>query len=184
MEFELPTPPWKAYTSQDVMKISPPDFRCSLRLALVLTITLLPSVLLTEANGAEVNGITAKVNGRVITKNQVSFLLAPKLRVLEERFPDKGAEFTELLAKAQKGVLQELVDRQTMIDKFDHLKIKIAPEKVEEEVQREIRDVYQGNPNLLLETLKASRMTMEGYRSLLRERLLESEIRKQIPQEE
>jgi hypothetical protein len=145
---------------------------------------LLPSVVLAEANGgdAAVNGIAAKVNGRVITKNQVSFLLAPKLRELEKQFPGKGEEYEELVAKASKGVLKELVDRQTIIDQFARLKIEIAPEKVEEEVQREIRDAYQGNPNLLREALKASRMTMEGYRSLLRDRLLESEIRKQIPQ--
>jgi hypothetical protein len=154
-----------------------------MRLALAFAITLLPSVLLADADRVEVNGIAAKVNGSVITKNQVSILMAPKLRVLEKQFPDKGVEFEELLSKAKKSVLQELVDRQAMIDQFDHLKIEIAPEKIEEEVQREIRDAYQGDPNLLREAMKASRMTMEGYRSLLRDRLLESEIRKQVPQD-
>ena len=33
----------------------------------------------------EVNGIAAKVNGRVITKNQVSFMLAPVYAQLADR---------------------------------------------------------------------------------------------------
>lgn len=167
------------------MKTSPQDFPCPLRLALVCAMVLLPSVVLAEANGgdAAVNGIAAKVYGRVITKSEVSFLLAPKLRVLEKQFPGKGDDYEDLVAKARKGVLKELVDRQTTIDQFAHLKIEIAPEKVELEVQRELRDAYQGNPNLLREALKASRMTMEGFRSLLRDRLLEIEIKKQIPQD-
>lgn len=142
--------------------------------------------MLADANGGRVvdNGIAATVNGRVITKNQVSFLLARKLKELEKQFPDKGEEHEKLVAEASKGVLKELVDRETTIDKFARLKIEIAPAVVEKEVQREIRDVYQGNLNLLREALKASRMTMDGYRSFLSDRLLEAEIKKKMPQDE
>src|SRR5690606_26310621 len=40
-----------------------------------------------------VNGIAAKVNGRVITDNEVNFMLAPIYAQLATQFPRRGAEF-------------------------------------------------------------------------------------------
>ena len=45
----------------------------------------------------EVNGIAAKVNGRVVTKYQVSFMLAPVYAQLVTQFPRRGAQFEKNL---------------------------------------------------------------------------------------
>ncbi|MGA0854302.1 MAG: SurA N-terminal domain-containing protein, partial [Luteolibacter sp.] len=69
----------------------------------------------------EVNGIAAKVNGRVITKNQVSFMLAPVYAQLSAQYPRRGAEFEEQFKKAREGVMQELIDRRIILDEFKQL---------------------------------------------------------------
>jgi hypothetical protein len=55
----------------------------------------------------EVNGIAAKVNGRVITKNEVSFMLAPIYAQLASQFPRRGAEFERQFKIARDGIVQE-----------------------------------------------------------------------------
>lgn len=125
----------------------------------------------------EVNGIAAKVNGRVVTKNEVAITLVPRKAKLEERFPDGGPEFGRLMEEAHKDVLKELMDRILLIDQFDGPEIRIPEAAVRNEVLREIRDDYQGDEGKLREALKACRMTMDGYRSLVRERLLAGKIR-------
>src|SRR5688572_29363389 len=45
------------------------------------------------AGPIEVNGIAAKVNGRVVTKNQVTFMLAPVFAQLSAQFPRRGPQF-------------------------------------------------------------------------------------------
>lgn len=85
-----------------------------------------------------VNGIAAKVNGRVITKNEVGILLFPQMKRLEARFPDRGPEFEKQLLEAQKAVLQELIDRKTTLDQANPAPIKIDPKAIDEEVEREI----------------------------------------------
>lgn len=174
---------------REIMKTTALDFPGRLRLALVIAMPLLPGAAWAEGEDATSVGpagpigIAVTVNGYAIPKNEVSFLLAPKLRTLVERFPEKGAEFEKLVLEARNGVMKELVDRRIVIGESGHLGIQIAPEKIEEEFQREIANAYQGDVNRLQEALKESRMTMEGYRSLLRDRLLESEIKKQLPKE-
>jgi hypothetical protein len=64
------------------------------------------------------------------------------------------------------------------------LGVKIAPEAVEDEFKREIREIHNGDADELRAALKASRMTIEGFRTFLRDRLLESEIKKRIPEKE
>jgi len=163
------------------MRTTALDFPRRLRLAFVIAMPLFPGSVMAEVGkDAPPTGIAAKVNGHVITKSEVSFLLSPKLQTLSERFPEKGAEFEKLVIEARNDVLKELGDRRVIIGEFDHLEIQIAPERIEEEFQREITNTYQGDADRLQEALKASRMTMEGYRSLLRERLLEAEIKKQL----
>ncbi len=122
--------------------------------------------------------IAAKVNGHVITQNQVAMLLTPRLAELLERFPDRGTEFEKLLAEARKNLLQELIDRRMLIDQFNKPEVQITPVVLEAEMQREIRDNYHGNSDEFREALKMNRITLEGFRSLIRDRLIEKELRK------
>ncbi len=127
----------------------------------------------------EVNGIAAKVNGRVITKNQVSFMLAPIYAQLATQFPRRGPQFDAKFKEAKTSIIQELIDRQIILDEFKQLGATIKPYIIDEEVKRQMRDLYNGDEVKFREELKRSRLTMEGYREMTREKMVVQSMRAQ-----
>ena len=127
----------------------------------------------------EVNGIAAKVNGHCITKNQVSFMLAPIYAQLAAQFPRGGPQFESLFKEAKAKILQELVDRQIILDEFKQMGASIKPVFIEEEIKRQMRELYNGDEVKFREELKRSRLTMEGYREMTREKMVVQAMRAQ-----
>lgn len=147
----------------------------------LLAIALVPLIASTTAFSApiEVNGFAATVNGRVITKNEVSFMLAPVYAQLATQFPRRGPEFERQFKEAHDNILQELIDRQIILDEFDQLGASIRPNLVDEEVKRQMRELYNGDERKFREELKKSRLTMEGYRTMTKEKMVVQSMRAQ-----
>lgn len=131
------------------------------------------------AGPVEVNGIAAKVNGRVITKNQVSFMLAPVFAQLATQFPRRGPQFEAKFKETKANIVQELVDRQIILDEFKQLGASIKPNLIDEEIKRQMRELYNGDEVKFREELKRSRLTMEGYREMTREKMVVQAMRAQ-----
>lgn len=131
------------------------------------------------SQAVEVNGIAAKVNGTVITKNEVGFMLAPIYAQLATQFPRRGPEFERQFKEAQEKVLQELIDRRIILDEFKQLGAAIRPQLIDEEIKRQVREMYNGDESKLRDELKRSRLTMEGYRSITREKMVVQAMRAQ-----
>lgn len=131
------------------------------------------------AGPVEVNGIAAKVNGRVITKNQVSFMLAPVFAQLTTQFPRRGPQFEAKFKETKASIIQELVDRQIILDEFKQLGASIKPNLIDEEIKRQMRELYNGDELKFREELKRSRLTMEGYREMTREKMVVQAMRAQ-----
>ena len=146
-------------------------------IATILSLSIFSSLAFAEP--VEVNGIAAKVNGQVITKNEVSFLLAPIFAQLSTQFPRRGPEFMKQFDEAQKKVLQELIDRQIILDEFKKLGATINPATIEEEIKRQIQQLYNGDEKRFREELKKSRLTMEGYREMTLEKMVVQAMRAQ-----
>lgn len=127
----------------------------------------------------EVNGIAAKVNGKVITRNEVSFMLSPVYAQLVAQFPRRGPQFDSLFKKAKDGIIQELIDREIILDEFKQLGAFIKPNLVDDEIKRQMRDLYNGDETKFREELKRSRLTMEGYREMTREKMIVQSMRAQ-----
>lgn len=144
-------------------------------LAVIFCAGLAPAV----AQPVEVNAIAAKVNGRVITVNQVNFLLAPAFAQLATQYPRRGPQFEAELKEARENIVQELIDREIILDEFKQLGAEIRPHFVDEEVKRQIRELYNNDEAKFREELKASRMTMEGFRQMTRERMIVQAMRSQ-----
>ncbi len=146
-----------------------------------LVILLAPLVASTTAfsQAVEVNGIAAKVNGQVITKNEVSFMLAPVYAQLATQYPRRGPEFERQFKDARDKVLQELIDRQIILDEFKQLGASIRPNLIDEEIKRQMREMYNGNETKFREELKKSRLTMEGYRTMTQEKMVVQSMRAQ-----
>jgi peptidyl-prolyl cis-trans isomerase SurA len=140
---------------------------------------LLIGALPAHAQAVEVNGIAAKVNGNVITKNEVAFMLSPIYAQLVTQFPRRGPEFDKKFNEAREKILQELIDRRIILDEFKQLGASIRPHLIDDEVKRQIRELYNGNEGLFREELKKSRMTMDGYREMTREKMVVQAMRAQ-----
>lgn len=132
------------------------------------------------AGPIEVNGIAAKVNAHVITKNQVTFLLAPIFAQLSAQFPRRGPQFEAKFREAKANVIQELIDRQIILDHFKELGGSIKPFLIEEEIKRQMRELYNGDETKFREELRKSRLTMDGYRDMTREKMVVQAMRAQM----
>lgn len=127
----------------------------------------------------EVNAIAAKVNGRVITKNQISFMLAPIYAQLAAQFPRRGAEFDRQLKDARDKILNELIDREIILSEFKAMGASLKPQIVDEEIKRQVHELYNDNEAKFREELKKSRLTMDGYREMTRDKLVVQAMRAQ-----
>lgn len=127
----------------------------------------------------EVNGIVGKVNGRIITKNQVGFMLAPIYAQLAAQFPRRGPEFERQFLEAQDKIIQELVDRQLILDEFKRMGASIKPHIIDEDIKKQLRENYNGSEVKFREELKRSRLTMEGYREMTKEKMIVYAMRQQ-----
>lgn len=127
----------------------------------------------------EVNGIAAKVNGQVITKNQVAFMLAPIYAQLSAQHPRRGSLFESQFQEAKQKIIQELIDRQIILDEFKQLGATIKPYIIDEEIKGQIHQLYNGSEVKFREELKRSRLTMEGYREMTLEKMVVQSMRAQ-----
>lgn len=132
-----------------------------------------------NAQPVEVNAIAAKVNGRVITVNQVNFLLGPAFAQLSAQYPRRGPQFEAELKQARDNIIQELIDREIILDEFKQLGAEIRPHLIDEEVRRQIRELYNNDEAKFREELRASRMTMDGFRQMTQERMIVQAMRSQ-----
>ena len=125
----------------------------------------------------EVNGIAAKVNGRIITKNQVSFMLAPVYAQLATQFPRRGPQFEAKFKEVKTNIVQELIDRQIILDEFKQIGAFIKPNLIDDEIKRQIRELYNGDETKFREELKRSRLTMDGYREMTKDKMVVQAMR-------
>jgi peptidyl-prolyl cis-trans isomerase SurA len=128
----------------------------------------------------EVNAIAAVVNGRTITKSKLGFLLARDYAMLAAQFPRRGAEFERQVLETRNKILQELIDREIILSEFKELEKKGAslPEKaIDREINRQIREAYNGSEELFQEELKRARMSREAYRKMTKDQLIVEAMR-------
>ncbi len=131
------------------------------------------------AQPVEVNAIAAKVNGRVITVNQVNFLLAPIYAQLVTQYPRRGPQFEAEFIEARNNIIQELVDREIILDEFKQKGATIRPHIIDEEVKRQMRELFGGDEAKFRDELKRSRLTMEGFRQMTEEKMIVQAMRAQ-----
>lgn len=146
-------------------------------LATLLAPALLATTALTKP--VEVNSIAAVVEGNVITDNEVKFMLAPVVSQLITKYPRGGPELKKQFDEARDKVLEELIDRQIILSEFKRLGASIPSNAIEQEIDRQVRELYNGNKKRFQEELKKSRLTMSGYREMTREKMIVQAMRAQ-----
>jgi peptidyl-prolyl cis-trans isomerase SurA len=125
----------------------------------------------------EVNGIAATVNGRSVTKKEVSIMLAPIASQLIAQFPRRGPEFEKQMRETHQKIVQELIDRELVLYEFKDKGGRLPPSAINEEVERQKRDLYNGNLDRFMEDLRRSNLSMTGFRDMTHDKLVVQAMR-------
>ena len=126
-----------------------------------------------------VNGIAAKVNGEIITLNELMIKVAPMQSVLMSQNPRRGPNYDRQVKKLRDQMLDELIDR-TVIYSMHKQNLQSLPDHaVEEEIEKIIRNVYAGDRSRFKAYLKATNLTRAQFKEQQRKELLVSIIRAQ-----
>jgi peptidyl-prolyl cis-trans isomerase SurA len=149
--------------------------------ALLAAATLVASPLCHGALGQEqdearvIDGIAAIVNGEVITYSQVRGLSAPRERLLRTQF--KGEELEKQIKTAREAALQDLIDRQLIVQSFQKEKYELPDYFVEQRVQDIIRDEFGGDRATFIKTLQAQNYSLTEFKKLEKEKIIVAAMR-------
>lgn len=142
---------------------------------LILGLTLTASA----TAAVELNGIAAKVNGRVVTKNEVSFSLAPIRAYLASKYPRKTPSYYKELKEAKNKILNELIERELVLHNFKTLGASIPDHVVESEIRRKIRNNFNGSNKLFRKELQSQGLSYKKYKELTNRQLIVQAMRAQ-----
>lgn len=141
--------------------------------AIALTALLAPTL---PAQRAEVmDGIAAIVNGDVITISQLRELTAAREVALRETY--RGEELAEQIRKMRQSALQDLIDRQLILQEFRKREFKIPEHVVEERIREIILKEFGGDRQALIRTLQAQGWTLNRFREFEREKIIVQAMR-------
>lgn len=132
-----------------------------------------------QSSSPEVNGIAVKVNGKVITKKEVAFHMSPTISLLRAKYPKPNAQFRREYNEAQDSVVERLIDNKIVLSQVERNQGAIPDHVLDEEVNRIIREVYNGSESEFRKALKETGMTMRSFRESQREKILVQAYRAQ-----
>lgn len=148
--------------------------------AIKIAISLALAGLVSTSHAREVTGIAAKVNGRVITKNEVNYHLTPYRQQLDAQMPKKSAAYEQLLSKARTDILDSLIERELILSEFHHkIKGRIPDHAIDSEIKRQIRELYNNNRSEYVKALRQSGMTPQQHRRETEKKLIVQAMRAQ-----
>jgi peptidyl-prolyl cis-trans isomerase SurA len=149
-----------------------------LGLAVLATLALASSPLCRAAYAADaqvIDGIAAVVNGDVITLSQVRSLSEPREKLLRSQYT--GDELVAKIKEARQAALQDLIDRQLVLEAFKDEKFQIPDYVVEDRVHEIIREGFGGDRNTFIKTLEAQNYTLGEFKKMELERIIVSAMR-------
>jgi peptidyl-prolyl cis-trans isomerase SurA len=128
------------------------------------------AALATPTNGAEsVNGIAAVVNNDVITYSEVRELAEPRERLLRSQY--SGEELAKQIIALRKATLQDLIDRQLIVQAFDKEKLEFPDYLIDARVDQIIHDSFGGDRHAFIKTMEAQHYSMAKFRELERDKI-------------
>jgi peptidyl-prolyl cis-trans isomerase SurA len=135
-----------------------------------------PAASAASAAEAEViDGVAAVVNGEVITFSQVQEVSGPRERTLREQYT--GVELVEKIKEARLAALNDLIDRQLILEEFKKKKFTIPEYVIEDQVQSIIREEFAGDRQAFLRTLNAQGFTINKFREIQRDKVIVGAMR-------
>lgn len=113
--------------------------------------------------------------GEIITYSQVRELVAPRERVLRAQYT--GDELAKKMKEARDLALQDLIDRQLIIQAFKKDNYQVPDHYVEEQLHDIIRENFGGDRNTFIKTLEAQNYTLGEFKKMETEKMIVSAMR-------
>ncbi len=138
------------------------------RLILGLTLAL---TLHATAQTRLLNGIAVIVNDAVITYSEVEDLAGPAIDAIRRQHAGQPALFQQKATQIQDNALQQLVDRQLILNDYKVSGYSLPESIIDDEISIRIRKQF-GDRLRLTQTLQAQGGTYESYRRNIREQII------------
>ena len=139
---------------------------------------LMPGAVRTLCAAADVvDGVAALVNDDVITFSQVRELVGPRERALRSSY--SGQELVDKVREARKGALQDLIDRQLILQEFKKKEFQIPQHLIDDRIEEIIRTEFGGDRQAFIRTLQAQGFTMTKFRDAERDKIIVQAMRYQ-----
>ena len=143
--------------------------------AFVLFVFALPQL----TRGQEVlDGIAAVVNDDVITFSQVRDLVGPIEKAAREQF--KGNELVEKVKELRLKAINDLIDRQLILQEFRKQKFNIPEHFIDDRIATLTREEFGGDRSAFIRTLAAQGYTLEKFKQMETEKMIVQAMRGQM----
>lgn len=122
----------------------------------------------------EIDGLAATVNGKVITISEVRQAIAVSIQVekLGNHSFKSREEMENLIAKIEKEALQDLIDRELILDAFKEHGGVIRPNYVDESMNKFIFERFDGDREAFINELRDTGVTLKTFRKMREEQLI------------
>ena len=122
-----------------------------------------------------IDGVAAVVNGDVITFSQVQEVSGPREKTLREQYT--GQELIDQIKEARLGALNDLVDRQLIVQEFKKKEYNMPEYVVDDQIQNIIKDDFAGDRQAFLRTLNAQGYSLNKFREMQRDKVIVGAMR-------
>jgi len=129
-----------------------------------------------------VDGVAAIVNSNVITYSEVRELVQPVIQQLQLQY--SGNELREKIRAAHMDALNNLIDRQLILQEFNAKGYSIPDTVIEQQINETIANEYGGDRAAFIKTLQARKLSFAQYREQVRERIIIQAMRHRKTQQE
>ncbi len=123
------------------------------------------------------DGIAALVNKEVITFSQVREMVAPRERALRQAY--SGADLESKVKELRQNALQELIDRQLILQDFKKNEFKLPPYVIEEHIKSIVREEFGGDRGAFVRTLQAQGYTLSKFKEMEMNKIIVQAMRGQ-----
>ena len=122
-----------------------------------------------------IDGIAAIVNGDIITYSQVRGLTQPRERLLRQQY--RGEELDKKIQEARKLALNDLIDRQLIVQAFHKEKFELPEHFVEERINDVIREDFGGDRATFIKTLQAQNFSLTEFKRMEMDKIIVAAMR-------
>ncbi len=124
------------------------------------------------------DGIAAVVNDDVITFSQVRDLVGPLEKAARDQF--KGEEQVEKIKEIRLKAINDLIDRQLILQEFKKQKFNIPEHFIEERIQTITREEFGGDRAAFTRTLAAQGYSLEKFKQMETDKMIVQAMRGQM----